>query len=121
LETGLAIFALNLTSIWPLVSKVSVESIVNSVRSVVSLGSNNSGPRSRTYNEIDSTNKRNQTAASRDDIELVPQIPNSKFEVTAGSDSRSSKVSHSQVDIDSEDGIRVQKSVNITGGPHSEI
>ncbi|KAF4635034.1 hypothetical protein G7Y89_g3062 [Cudoniella acicularis] len=113
LETGFAIFALNLPSIWPLLSKVSVESIVRSVRSIASLNSNSS--RNRSYGEINTAKStKKDLSAANDDIELVPQRQGTQYKTMTEGDWHSTEGSASQQDVEHEGGIYVKKSIEVT-------
>lgn len=83
LETGLAIFALNLPPSWSLISRFSIGSVLQSLRSLLSLRSHES---SRLYPAQPNKNpdhkhfnKRNDSRANSQDVELVPHASLAEF------------------------------------------
>jgi hypothetical protein len=109
LETGFAIFSLNLPSIWPLVSKVSVESVIRSVRSIASLGSRNSRDKSQTNLSI--TGRKEHLDSQTDDIELVPRVPGVQNATTADGAWHPTNSSYTHAEGGNVPGIHVQKIV----------
>ncbi|KAF4628542.1 hypothetical protein G7Y89_g9609 [Cudoniella acicularis] len=74
LEIGFSIIAVNLPSLWSIISKVFPESIIRSVRRIISLRSlqsNNSHSSRSGGNNSRSCARKNSTSTSQDNIELV--------------------------------------------------
>ena len=110
LEIGLAIIALNLPSVWGLISELPVESILRSVRSIISLSSNTSHSNSRSYAELGGPPKmRKGSIPTSLNIELVPRTQREGFNTLHGAEQSSQ---HTELDL--ENGIMVQKSVDLT-------
>ncbi|CAG8979098.1 hypothetical protein HYALB_00000229 [Hymenoscyphus albidus] len=108
LETGFALIAVNLPSLWGLISQFSPESIIRSVRSLISLRSNLSSHHSTRGGVGDplSYTRKNSSSASQN-IELVSPNDIADFSITA---ERARAQNH---DHDLESGIQVQQSVQI--------
>lgn len=106
LETGFTLIAVNLPSFWSIVSKVSAESIIRSVRSLVSLGSIRSegsrcGTNPHSYERKDSSSTQN--------LELV--APKDTGDVSATIERQKDTNLHQLYREDVELGIYVQKTL----------
>lgn len=106
LETGFTLIAVNLPSLWSIFSQFSPESIVRSVRSLISLGSTRNdasqgGSNTRTYTR--------KNSSSTQDIELVAPEDTTEFSITV--ERQKSKDAGHTYHNDLENGIHVQKTV----------
>jgi len=106
LETGFTLIAVNLPSLWSIVSKVSPESIVRSVRSILSLtslrsegsqGGNNARPYTRKH------------SSSTQDIELVAPEDTADFSITI--ERQKDKTNHQVYQQALDNGIYVHQTV----------
>lgn len=116
LETGLALIAINLPSIWGLTSHISIGSVLRSVRSLLSVHSHDSSGSSKRYNGLkdDSYNHRNSDAGSQS-VELVPPVGSGKLNTAITSKVKSEHdKDHHKARYDLEDGISVQWSMQQT-------
>ena len=117
LETGLALIAINLPSIWGLTSHISIDSVLRSVRSLLSVHSHESSASSRRYNGLDDDSyiHMNMDAAGSRNVELVPQVGSGKLStsITGKVESEYDK-NHHTARSDLENGIGVQWSMQQT-------
>ena len=116
LETGLALIAINLPSIWGLTSRISIDSVLRSVRSLLSIHSHDSSGSSRRYNDLndDSYIHMNSDAGSQK-MELVPQVGSSELNTAiTGKDKSEYDKDHHKARSDLENGIGVQWSMQQT-------
>lgn len=113
LETGLALIAVNLPSIWGLISHTSVNSFLGSFKSLLSIRSKTSNPDSRQY--VGLQNKRHRRKSSADtsqDIRLVPSAGNAHIDTSATRDLESGyEMKGIPKRIAPENGIDVQRSI----------
>lgn len=81
LETGLALIAVNLPSLWGLITQGSVRSTLRSLRSLLSINSHSPENASRQYVGLtEQSNPRKKPYPGSQSIELVPQKGRGEFE-----------------------------------------
>ena len=116
LETGLALIAINLPSIWGLTSHISIGSVLRSVRSLLSIHSHDSSGSSRRYNGRSDDSYLHMTSdTASQNVELVPQVGSSMLNtaITGKVKSEYDK-GHPTARSDLENGIGVQWSMEQT-------
>ena len=83
LETGLALIAINLPSMWGPTSHISIDSVLRFVRSLLSVHSRDSSGSSRHYNCIKNQSyRRKNSDTGSQNVELVPQVGLSQLNTT---------------------------------------
>ena len=113
LETGLSLIALNVPAIWRIFSGLRISSLVQSVRSAISLSSRSS-PRSgqsSEYDKIDDRHVLRGVLANQPGLELVPTAKKAHFETPTAEDRpyEGQSMEHGNI-------IRVERSVNVVAG-----
>ena len=116
LETGLALIALNLPSLWGLISHFSLKSILRSVGSLLSVRSHASGNNSRCYAGLeDPPHVGGSSKAASQNIELIPPGGRAKFTTAATRDLQSNgSIDSYRAGTKLEQGINVQRSMKQT-------
>ena len=113
LETGFSLIAVNLPSLWGMVSRASVDSILRSIRSLLSSHRQSSNATSRRFAGLgyDFSMRRSSNVGTQN-VELVPQGGSAEFQTVATWEfEESDGMSNKRKETDLESGIRVQKSV----------
>ena len=117
LETGLAIIALNMPSIWGLRSHAPVENFLRSLRGLTSLHSVTSYREQGQYNGSKwGSRARKEFSHIDQDTELIVNPKHGQFSscsATAPGSSRNGNKSHQYPGTDLETGIAVRKSVDL--------
>ncbi|KAM3080819.1 hypothetical protein ACMFMG_004773 [Clarireedia jacksonii] len=111
LETGFTLIAVNLPSLWSLIAKVSVGSIVALVRSVISLRST---PNERTGGSNLRSYVRKNSIPESQDIELVAPEDKVDLGTTIERQKDGGRSDHEAPQNDLESGIYVQKSLQMS-------
>ena len=117
LETGLAIVALNMPSIWGLRTHAPVETFLRSMRSLISLNSITSRREQNSYNNGKWSLRTHKDFSHIDqDIELVPDTKRGQFSICSATTAgkwQNGDWSYRHTESDLEIGIAVRKSVDL--------
>jgi hypothetical protein len=119
LETGFTLIAVNLPSLWSLIAKVSVGSIVASVRSAISLRSTPSERGSRTGGSNSRSYIRKNSIPESQDIELVASEDKFDLSTTIERQKDGGRSEHEAPHNDLENGIYVQRSLQMSSRERS--
>ena len=117
LETGLAIIALNMPSIWGLRTHAPVETFLRSLRSLTSLHSLTSHREQRSYSDVNRSRRTRKEFNHLDqDIELAADSKRGQFSTcsaTIAGDWQDGSRSHRYPAFEPEMAIEVRKSVDL--------
>ena len=116
LETGLALIAINLPAIWGLTSHISIDSVLRSVRSLLSVHSRDPSGSSRHHSGVKNHSyRRKNSNTSSQNVELVPQVGLSQLNTAVTRNVESPyKEEYGKARSDLEGGINVQWSMQQT-------